>query len=305
MIEIRRILCPVDFSDSSRRALDHAMAVARWYGASVTGLHVAPLPPVAASPSGPILLEPGLYTPELRQQLLADTRRLLESEQAAGVTTDAVVVEGAPAPTIVEHAAAMGADLLVMGTHGRSGFDRLLLGSVAEKVLRRAGCPVLTVPPGQPDVVPAASGLYKRILCAVDFADSSLRALRYAMSIAREADADLTVLHVVPHEFDAPADLGAGNALAIAELYQRAEEAAQRRLDELAGDRDEACRDPKSVLARGKSWREILRVAAETDADLIVMGVQGRGAVDLALFGSTTQHVVRGATCPVLTLRAA
>ena len=304
MIEIRRILCPVDFSDCSRRAVDHAMAIARWYGGNVTALHVFPLPPVAAAPTGPILLEPVLLTAEMREQLLADARRLLKTESAPGVATDAVLREGTAAAEILEQARSMGADLVVMGTHGRSGVDRLLLGSVTEKVLRKASCPVLTVPHGAPDAVPAAPVLYKRIVCPVDFSESSMRALNYARSLAREADAQLTVLHVSSPELEIPFDYPVGDtSLSLAEFQKRREQEAQRRLEAAISAEDAAYSKPDHLLTRGKPWREILRVAAERAADLIVMGVQGRGAADLMFFGSTTQHVVRQATCPVLTLR--
>ena len=133
--------------------------------------------------------------------MLADTEAFAETEGAPGITIEAVVREGNTAGEILEQADSMKADLLVIGTHGRSGFERLVLGSVAEKVLRKASCPVLIVPKRLPDAVPARPVLYKRILCPVDFSDSSLHALKYAMSMAQEADGQLTVLHVVAHEF--------------------------------------------------------------------------------------------------------
>jgi nucleotide-binding universal stress UspA family protein len=305
MIEIRRILCPVDFSDSSRRAVDQAMAIARWYGASVTALHVFPMPPVAAAPTGPIILEPVLLTAEMRQQLLASVRQMLATETAPGVATDAVLGEGAPAAGILDQARRMNADLIVIGTHGRSGFDRILLGSVTERVLRKATCPVVTVPPAAPDAVPAATVLYKNIVCPVDFSDASMRALDYAFSMAREADAKLTVLHVTPHEFDLPLeDAGGDAALTVSEFFERRERQARERLDQAVHPRaQDYCTAVALVTRAHRPWQEILRVAGERHADLIVMGVQGRGAVDLMFFGSTTQQVVRQASCPVLTLR--
>jgi nucleotide-binding universal stress UspA family protein len=305
MIEIRRILCPVDFSDSSRRAVDQAMAIARWYGSSLTGLHVYPLPPVAAAPTGPIILEPTLLTAEMRAQLVAAVRQMLATEAAPGVTADAVVAEGPPAGAILDQAGRMGADLIVMGTHGRSGFDRALIGSVTEKVLRKATCPVLTVPPAAPDSVPAAQVLYKSIVCPVDFSDASMRALDYAFSLAREADAHLTVLHVTPHEFDLPLDSSAGDTgLTVGEFFERRERQARERLDEAVHPRaQDYCTAVALVTRAHRPWQEILHVAKDRRADVIVMGVQGRGAVDLMFFGSTAQQVVRQAECPVLTLR--
>jgi nucleotide-binding universal stress UspA family protein len=290
MIEIRRILCPVDFSDHSRRALDNAIAIARWYEARVTVLHVFSPAPVAAIGRGPIAFEPIVLTPIDREQLLADTKAFADQEGASGVVIDAVVREGTTAAEILDQATSTKADLLVIGTHGRSGFERLVLGSVAEKVLRQANCPVMTVPKRLADAVPAGAVLYKRILCPVDFSESSLRALQYAVSLAQEADGQVIVLY----------DAGT----TAKKFLEEREHAVQRRLQQLVADAPDFCR-MEPLMREGKPWREVLRAAAERGCDLIVMGVQGRGATDLMLFGSTTQHVVREAACPVLTLRHA
>jgi nucleotide-binding universal stress UspA family protein len=141
MIEIRRILCPIDFSDFSRRALDHAVAIARWYEATVTALHVFSPAPVAAFGPGPVAFEPIVLTAVDREQLLADTEAFAKTGSATSATIEAVVREGYTAAEILEQAASMEADLLVIGTHGRSGFERLVLGSVAEQVLWKANCP--------------------------------------------------------------------------------------------------------------------------------------------------------------------
>jgi nucleotide-binding universal stress UspA family protein len=302
MIEIRRILCPIDFSDHSRRALDHAIAIARWYESTVTVLHVFSPAPVAAFGPGPVIFEPIVLTQIDRDQLLTDTKAFAETQSAPDITIDALLREGNTAGEILEQADSMKADLLVIGTHGRAGFDRLLLGSVAEKVLRKASCPVLTVPRRLPDAVPAGPVLYKRVLCPVDFSDASLNALKYAISMAQEADAQLTVLHVVAHEFEYDPDIVYDAGMTIGSFVKQREEALHRRLQEAVATAPEFCR-VESLMTHGKPWRDVLRIAAERQSDLIVIGVQGRGAADLLFFGSTTQHVVRDASCPVLTLR--
>ena len=304
MIEIRRILCPVDFSDHSRRALDHAVAIGRWYKSTVTVLHVFSSAPVAAFGPGPVVFEPIVLTPVDRDQLLADVRAFAETESAPGITIDAVVREGNTTGEILEQASSMQTDLLVIGTHGRSGFERLVLGSVAEKVLRKANCPVMTVPRRHPDAVPAGPVLYKRILCPVDFSESSLHALKYAISMAQEADKRLTVVHVVAHEFENADDMASISdaGMTIDSFVKQREEALRRRLQEAVAIAPEFC-SVESLMTHGKPWREVLRIAIERQSDLIVMGVQGRGAADLMFFGSTAQHVVREASCPVLTLR--
>ena len=146
----------------------------------------------------------------------------------------------------------------------------------------------------------------QRILCAVDFSECSLHALDYATSLAQEADAQLTVVHVIELPPDIPREVhetvlaGPRN---IREYVALAEEVGRARLADAVSEHIRASVTTDTVLAAGKPYREILRVAAEHGADLLVVGVHGRGAVDRMLFGSTTQHLVRQASCPVLTLR--
>jgi nucleotide-binding universal stress UspA family protein len=307
MIEIRNILCPIDFSEHSRRALDHALVIARWYGSAVTVLHVYMRTPPALIPHGGPVLDTVNLTETDREQLAAAVADFAAESNAPGLPLEIVIREGRAAAGILERAGQ--ADLLVMGTHGRSGFDRLALGSVTEKVLRKALCPVLTVPRRVPEAVPVAQVVFTRILCPVDFSESSLRALDYAMSLAREADAHLTVLHVMMYDMAVEAPdlyetLIADRDLGADAFQQRCEAYSRNRLDTIVPDTvREACR-VETRLGHGKAYRDILRVAAEQQADLIVMGVKGHGALDRMFFGSTTQHVVRQADCPVLTLRA-
>ena len=210
---------------------------------------------------------------------------------------DAIVDDGAPAAGILARAASMSADLLVMGTHGLGGFERFVLGSVTEKILRKARCPVLTVPP--PAETTAALP-YKRLLCPVDFSASSLAALEFAFSLAKEADAHLTILHV----FDWPPDeelfVEAFDASRFRDLVQ---EGVRGRLDALVTDDVRLWCSPETKVDYGKPYRRILESAERESADLIVIGVRGRNPVDLALFGSTANQVVRRASCPVLTLK--
>jgi nucleotide-binding universal stress UspA family protein len=305
MIDIRRILCPTDFSDFSRRALDHAVAIARWYESTITLFHVCAIAPVVTYASGTAGLPSAVLTQADRDALLASMRRFAEIESGSSVSIQFDIGEGSAANEILARAAAMPADLLVMGTHGRSGFERLVLGSVTEKVLRKAACPVLSVPRSVPDVVPVPPVLFKRILCAVDFSDCSMHALNYAMSLAQEADAHLTVMHVIELPPDAPdlQETVAGGPRSLQEYIAAVEEDRRARLNVAVPETVRAYCTVDSVLVAGRPYREILSVATEQQAELIVIGVRGRGAADLLFFGSTAQHVVRQASCPVLTLR--
>jgi nucleotide-binding universal stress UspA family protein len=236
-----------------------------------------------------------------RAELLANLQRFVEPESAPGVSIVSVVREGPAVTGILEQAAATSADLIVMGTHGASGFERLVLGSVTEKVLRKARCPVLTVPRALPEAVPVAPVVFKQIVCAVDFSDCSLAALKYALSLAQEADGQLTVVHVLTSQLSSDAVL-ADRHLSVLAYQRQREDEAQRYLDEVVPSTSPYCRIA-STIVRGTPWREIVGIATAQQTDLIVLGVHGRGAVDLMFFGSTAHQVVRHASCPVLTLR--
>lgn len=284
-IDFRRILCPTDFSVFSARALEHAIALAAWYGAALTVLHVLPDTVVPASGLA-YMASPMLMDPALREAIRADLSSLVAPARGMGLHADGELREGKPEAEVVRAAQDLHADLVVMGTHGRSGFQRWVLGSVTETVLRRAPCPVLTVPapaPGRPGPM-----LFKRILCATDFSPASEAAVTFATSLAEEADACLLLVHVL----DRPGD---------GHDFQCAARARLRRA--LPPEAREYCL-PEEIVMCGKAAPEILRLAAEREAGLIVMGVHGRSPLDLMAFGSVTQQVVREAVCPVLTVRS-
>jgi nucleotide-binding universal stress UspA family protein len=192
------------------------------------------------------------------------------------------------------------ADLIVIGTHGRRGFTRLLLGSVAESVLHEAPCPVMTV---SPHTEAAASDVvtFKRILCPIDFSPSALLALGFALDLARQAGGLVTLLHVV--EWLAEEEPRTSAHFNVPEVRGYMVDDARQRLRSLVAEESRVWCEIDDVIVSGRAHREILRAAEARAADLIVMGSQGRGGVGLALFGSTTQQVVRSAACPVLTVR--
>jgi nucleotide-binding universal stress UspA family protein len=302
MRPIERILCPVDFSEASRHAIDHATAIAGWYTASITALHV--YRPMLMPVPGLIAHEESTAAAESKR-LHAEVLACFETARAAGVSVDVLIDTGQPAHQILDRAVTLPANLIVIGTHGASGFEHLVLGSVTEKVLRKAPCPVLTVPPH----AQATSRLpFRRLVCAVDFSDWSLTALDLAFSLAQGSNAEVMIVHVIEwpwHEPPPPqpSDMPPEQAAALAEFRRYLEQTATARLAALTPD---AVRDRCATTLRvvhGKPYVEILRVAAADGADLIVMGVHGRNAADVMLFGSTTTQVIRRATCPVLTLR--
>jgi nucleotide-binding universal stress UspA family protein len=294
MIRFTQILCPVDFSEFSHNALDHAAAVARWYGARLTVLYVFPNLPAMDLP--PIVMG------EKHRERLWSEMREFTGHLPQEVSLDLRIQEASEVDReILDQAEGIHADLLVIGSHGRSGFERLLLGSVTEKVLRKAPCPTMVVPRRAPDTAPDEPVQFRSILCPVDFSDGSLRALECAIAMAEEADAKLLLLHVieVPPELQ---ELPLSAAVSVDSVRAAAEADSLRRLRVLIPEQARTYCSVETGVREGAAYREILKVAGERKSDLIVMGVQGRGAIDLMLFGSNTARVTRAAACPVLVI---
>jgi nucleotide-binding universal stress UspA family protein len=295
--ELDRILCAIDSTEASVRQLKYAGAVAGWSGGRVTALHAAPAPEV---PAGRSFHSSPVIPRVPREQAI---HRLREAVSSAGIderNATFVVEEGEPATTIVEHARTLHADLVVMGTHGGSPFDSPLLGAVTERVLREAPCPVLTVPPQAPPD-PPEEPRFEPILCAVDFSPSSVKSFRYADEIGRRTGAPLVVVHAIEWLAEGePPDTARSDT---SELRERLIDDARKQLAEIVMHQGVGSRDVTTIVTVGRAHREILRLADEKDAALIVMGAQGRSGAALALFGSTTHQVVSRASCPVLTAR--
>lgn len=280
MTEFKRILCPVDLSPHSEHALRHAAMVARWYGSEVTILHA----------------RSEFEDPE---QAIAELTRMTDSIGRTDVPIRTRVQSGSAVEVVLEVARSLPADLIVLGTHGRGGWDHLVLGSVVEKVLRKASCPVLTIPPPVSSPTHAAPLGFERIVAALDFSEWSMSALRFAASLAQESGARLIAVHVLDSLHTE--NLTAYPDFDLARYRQHVEGDARTRLREaIPSDMRPGAEE---VVATGRPHEQIVRLARERDAHLIVIGVHGRTALALMMVGSTTHQVIRTASCPVLTLR--
>ena len=304
MMSFERILCPVDYSAPSRWALNYASALSRWYGAPLTVLHAHVNAPVFefTAPFGPLGAPPLMRQDRGIEEQHAELRRFMGPANDTS-PTEIVVERGDAASEILRQAIERKADLIVMGTHGRTGLRHVLLGSVTEKIIRNASCPVLVVPPHAADVGSAATAVFKRIVHATDFSKASTAALTCALALAKEADARLTLLHAIEfpqalHDIPLPrgSEVDQHHALAEAEYL--------RRLRALVPAQARMYCTVAARVSEGKPARAILRVADEEQADLIVLGVQGRGTVELLVFGSNAHAVIREARCPVLVVPA-
>jgi nucleotide-binding universal stress UspA family protein len=216
-----------------------------------------------------------------------------------GVRMSVSVQHGEPAGVILHHATSRRCDLIVLGTHNRTGFERLRSGSVAEQVTRRAACPVLVVPPSADGGDRHNAGLFRNVLCPIDFSEASTAALEQALRVVDQTQGQLTLVHVLPnldsmsryaHHVIGP-DYGP--------LLKRV---AWQRLQESVPSELRAATSLRGRVVSGAPTEQIARVSREIDADLIVMGITARGAIGRRLLGSTALRVIRSAGRPVLAI---
>lgn len=287
MPQIKSILCPVDFSDFSVTAYEYAQSLAWHFKAMLFLQHVL----YSLKPADFWNIYPESYE-EICRKRLADVEQQLHEFSTRHTRNEirptCVAQDGTVTDRILSLAEAQAVSLIVMGTHGLRGLDRLILGSVTERVLRRARCPVLAVRKPAHHVGPQYGtepvDLKKIILC-MDFSDHAHYASEYAFAIAKEYDAELTLLHVL-EDFARSADLQIETEKVVKQVEQF-----------IASESREAC--PIKVRV-GKPYQQIIQLALETQTDLVIMGVRGRGALEAALFGSTTYRVIQLGSCPVL-----
>jgi nucleotide-binding universal stress UspA family protein len=300
MLEIKLILCPIDFSEFSVRAYHHAVSLAEHYQAKLVAQHVIEL---WRHPSASFAASAGLYgefEQALRESGSNQLQEFVKNHTHDEIQPELVVQEGVAADSILSFAQAQKTDVIVMGTHGRRGFDRLMLGSVTDRVMRRAPCPVLAIckPPRDSLAGDTATSNERgyvhqlsRILFCADFSENSEQALKYAISAPAEYDAELTLLHVLE---GVPSPAKAEEAMA----------AAGERLDKLIPREGRKTLKVKTAVRIGEPYWQIIQLALEAQIDLVTMGVRGRGALDLAVFGSTTYRVMQLGSCPVLAVRS-
>jgi len=290
MAAIQNVLHPTDLSDAAEPALGLAQRLAQDLGARLIVLHVVDRPVLYGEMGMTIPI------PEAQSALIEQRHRELESK-VAGSSAECRVVEGLAAGEILRIARELPADLIVMGTHGRGGIARVLMGSVVENVLRHAPCPVLAIKKPHLQEHPKANlavesksaehrPLFPVILHPSDFSPRAHVAFDVACRLAR-GGGRLIVLHVVEEVHVA------------SEGY---EDALNERLHELK------CDDPtievEYRLCEGDSAEMILREAGESSCDLIALGTHGRTGLERLIMGSVAEAVLRRARCAVLAVRA-
>lgn len=297
---ITKILYPTDFSDHSHRALHHALFLARQYKATLHILHAI------------VLHGEDPYNPELHFPALDEIEKELEkkaSERMLHMIQDSSVHEVSivraqergvsPAPVILDYAAKNGIDLIVMGTHGRRGLRHLLMGSVAEEVVRMAPCPVMTV---RHNGHAADKVKMDVIVVPVDFSEHSRNALSRAKEMADIYGATLQILYV----FDFPNYPAFYHSVenVVFDSVKRIEGKSKDELQKFYGETKGPEVKAEFHVLDGRASHEIVEFARKHKADLIFMATHGLSGIQHLLMGSVAEKVVRSAECPVLTVKA-
>jgi len=294
------ILLATDFSEASRKALLYAAAIAASYDGKVYLVHV--IPPEARWPI-PIEPEP----PELQRDWANATlamNALVAVDLVNGTRHKVLLERGRIADVLLDLMQRHDISLLVLGTHGRGGLKKLILGSVAEQLFRLASCPVLTVGPSVPAGMEEHT--FRRILFATDFGSASLHALSHAVSLAIDHKAKLTLLHVVlplPVPDAGPYWYVGADVL---DREQRVQRETVEKLKRLIPSDVKLQSDPEFVGTFGYVPEGILEIADASQADLIIMGVRRVASAGSSahLPWATAHEVVCRAKCPVLTVSA-
>jgi len=296
MAAVRRILCATDLSPASEPAWAFARRLAAASRADVVLLSV--LPPLPIPMEG--FIDPATYDRLAaggRAQAEADLQRFVQAAGTGAVRVTSRLVEGDPTTEILATGDREGADVIVVGTHGRAGLERLLLGSVAERVIHLAKRPVITVRPVPPSAAAPASGI-RRLLYPTDFSATAQRAWPWARAVAEATGAEVDLLHVllqvVPERDMDPVVV----AQAAARLREQGQAEAALFVAAAGLPRERFA----VHLVHGVEAEQIVHIAQARQVDLIVMGTHGRtGLLRLAL-GSVARRVLHAAPCPVMTV---
>jgi nucleotide-binding universal stress UspA family protein len=291
-VAIKTVLFATDFSPCSDQALPYAAALAGRYGARLLLAHI-----IEPEPRSSVPLEP--YPAEydrVRRHARENLEKLKQHSELQAVRHEALLEQGPLWTALADLIQKRRVDLLVAGTHGREGIRKLLLGSVAEQIFRHAPCPVLLVGPRVS--WPPSGSHFERILYATDFSPDALCALPYALSLAQEYEAQLTLLHVVHADANVPVEFVAG-AYSDEMLAE-----ADRRLRALLPAGVALPAPPQFRVEYGFAPESILGLALELKAGVIVMGAHRDGVAATHLPWTTAHRVVCHAPCPVLTVNA-
>jgi nucleotide-binding universal stress UspA family protein len=296
-MEFKKIICATDFSEISNRIIPFGLALAREFEAKLYACHIIDLSSVAIY--GEFQLDPV----GLQNRIMEDAREQLEKLIGGQkVEWEPLIGVGHTAEEIARYVEEKEVDLVISATRGRSGLKRLILGSVAERLMRTLTCPLLVVPGAEhinfkPDLQIAK---IEKILVGCDFSPDSDLAFKYALSLAQEFQSELYLIHVI--------ETSASQNFLTAENARTSEEASEsqahltRKLQDMVPEEARNWCKPETNILEGLPYEELVKFADTHNMDMIVLGVRGHGLMRSLFLGSTTDRVARRSPCPVLSV---
>ena len=295
-MKLDKILCATDFSDAANHAVLYGIALAKKFEAKLYMCHIIDLS--YADAYGEFL---GSQKVEDRIMNYAN-ERLQGSIGGQPVNWEPLISKGSISDEIARMVEEFGVNLAISATHGRSGLKRLILGSVTERLMRTLSCPLLVVRSLQHDFVSPKDRQIKlnRILVGCDFSPHSSLSFQYALSLAGEFGCELHLVHVLENTIYG--DLLKSAAKSKGEKQHALHNELNDKLTRMIPEVTHSGHPPRTSLLAGEPYQELTKYALKHDIDLIVLGVRGQGLKETLHLGSTTDRVVRQASCPVLSV---
>ncbi|MFT5698594.1 MAG: nucleotide-binding universal stress UspA family protein [Desulforhopalus sp.] len=322
-LQPKKIMCAVDFSDSTSEILVYSIALCKEFHAKLFLVHIINDYNTTFGDTG-IMSDGGL----LQEQHISKAQELLEDLiKEVDIKHEIVIRSGNSADKICQLAMKEEIDMVITATHGKSGFERLLIGSVTEKLIKIIHCPLLVIRTKGRDFIPGDSSemKLKKILVGCDFSADSKLAFDYGLSLAQEFQADLYLAHVIkPTEYVdlkpadyinvIPGDYLVWGTADYFEIQKKVTAENRERMNLLRSRLEkqlhlmvpEECQvwcTPHATLLFGEPYRELVKYAEASEIDMIVLGVRGHTLWEKLTVGSTTDRVIREASCPVLAVR--
>ena len=296
-VQFKKILCATDFSDFSNHTVSYGVALAKEFEAGLIICHVIDLSSVAIY--GEFQLDPIGQQNRIMEDANAQLEELTGDQPVAW---EPLITVGKPADEISRAVEEKGIDLVITATRGRSGFKRLILGSITERLMRTLTCPLLVVhiPEREFANSPQPEIELKKILVGCDFSQDSGQAFDHGLSLAQEFQAELHLAHVIEPPFQP--NLLAETITVTGEVPQNQQNFLIQKLKDMVPEDAANWCTPQISILEGQPYEELVKYADTRDIDIIVLGVRGHGLVKTLFLGSTTDRVIRNSPCPVLSV---
>jgi len=322
-VQPKKIMCAVDFSDSTEESLAYSVALCKKFHAKLFLVHIV-------IDVNTFLLHDGIAidTAVLQGKHIQNAQKLLgDLIKEVTIEHEIIISKGRPADEIRRLALKEKIDMVITATHGESGINRLLIGSVTERLMKTLHCPLLVLHTRDHDFIPRSDHVMKlkKILVGCDFSPDSKLAFDYGLSLAQEYHAELYLTHVIkptehielkPSDYInvIPGDYRAWHTLDYFEIQKKVTEENREKINKLHSRLErqlyfmvpEECRSwctPHTVILTGEPYKKLIKYAKEQEIDMIVLGIRGHTLWEKLMVGSTTDRVIRNAPCPVLAVR--